>query len=313
MNSWGPARSAGIALHGHGSQRTPVWVCMRRNDEKNKHRARPGRCATRYPIVLTHGMGLQARIMGVMDYWGDIPRALKENGADVHISRVNALDSHENKAAAWKEQVLQILEETGTGKVNVVCHSDGCLYSRHAISNLGMDKATASHTSLGGPHRGSCIADMFMHSIPDTSRPMVGNGLNWASSFAMGDVDPDSMANGEELTRAHMNDVFNPATPDMPGVYYQSYAYRVTNAMGAGLLYPTWMAMLPVEGDNDGLVSVSSARWGEFQGVIDGGPWSPFGGVNHFSAVGLHPCAAPGYSPEGHFMDIAARLKDMGF
>jgi triacylglycerol lipase len=286
---------------------------MGSDDHIESQRARSNRCATRYPVVLTHGMGLQARIMGIIDYWGDIPGALRENGADVHISRVNAMDSHEKKGALWKEQVLQILHATGKSKVNVVGHSDGCLYSRYAISNLGLGPAVASHTSMGGPHRGSCIADMFMGSIPDTVKPVVGGGLDWASAFVMGDVSPDSIANGFEMTRAYMGSEFNPGNPDMPGVYYQSYAYRVTTAAGAGLLCPTWIAMLPIEGDNDGLVSVASARWGEFQGVIDGGAWWLFGGVNHFSAVGLHPLASPGYHPAAHFVDVVSDLRDKGF
>lgn len=274
---------------------------------------RSGRCATDYPIVLAHGMGFQARIMGAFDYWGAIPRTLREHGADVHVSRVNAMDSHARKGAAWREQVLSVLEKTGKPKVNVIGHSDGCIYTRYAISRLGMGPMVASHTSLAGPHRGSFVADLFMGSVPGPLRPLVGSGLDWASALAMGDRNPDCMANGTEMTRSHMKNSFNPDTPDMPGVYYQSYAFRVTNPAGAGALSPLWLALLREEGDNDGLVSVASAGWGDHKGVIDGGAWSIMGGVNHFAAVGLHPLPSPGYDPGAWFVNITAGLREMGF
>jgi triacylglycerol lipase len=280
---------------------------------KESHFPRSEVCSTEYPLVLAHGMGFQAKIMGTIDYWGAIPQELREHGADVHISSVNAMDSHARKGAAWKEQILGILEKTGKPRVNVIGHSDGCLYSRYAISNLGLESKVASHTSLAGPHRGSVIADMIMGSMPDTLRPMVGSPLDYVMSFVMGDVKPDSLANGHEMTRAYMNDHFNPGTPDMPGVYYQSYAFKVTNAAGAGLLTQSWMALLSEEGDNDGLVSVASAQWGEYKGIIDGGVWSFMGGINHFAAVGLQPAPVPGYDPGACFVSVAAGLKDMGF
>jgi triacylglycerol lipase len=258
-------------------------------------------------------MGFQAKIMGVIDYWGSIPSTLKENGADIHITSVNAMDSHERKAVAWKEQVLEILDLTGKPKVNVIGHSDGCIYSRYAISNLGLDSKVASHTSLAGPHRGSAAADGFMGSIPEPLGPVVGSKLDWSSIVTMGDVNPDSMANGRELTRAFMKGQFNPACPNMPGIYYQSYAFKVTNAAGAGLLAPSWMAILSEEGDNDGLVSAASAAWGDYKGLIDGGIWSFMGGINHFAVVGLHPVVTLAYSPVSCFENVAACLKEMGF
>jgi triacylglycerol lipase len=286
---------------------------MTMTDDATPHPPRADRCATRYPIILVHGMGFQARIMGLIDYWGAIPRALTENGADVHISRVNAMDSHEKKAGVWREQVLGVLERTGMPKVNVIGHSDGCLYSRYAISNLGLASKVASHTSLAGPHRGSAAADIFMGSIPGPLRQVVGAKLDFASSLVMGDVNPDCLANGHELTREYMSDRFNPGAPDMPEVYYQSYGFRGTNALGAGLLTPSWMALLAREGENDGLVSVASARWGEYRGTIDGGALSAMGGINHLAIVGMHPSATPGYAPAGFFVTVAAGIKDMGF
>jgi triacylglycerol lipase len=273
-------------------------------------------CDTKYPIVLAHGMGTQAKIMQIIDYWGGIDNALKDEGADVYITSVNAMDSTASKAAQWKTQVLEIMAATGAEKVNVIGHSHGCLYSRYAISNLDMGSMVASHTSIAGPHRGSSAADMIMGLIPDNMEPMVGDVLDTLMSFLMGDVNGDSAANGYDLTRPYMINTFNPNTLDVSGIYYQSYAYKCKNVIGAGPIFSiTWLAMLPEEGDNDVLVSVNSAKWGNFKGVVEGAPWAY--GVNHLAAVGimsglLYPPAI-GYDPEEHFINIAKDLKNQGY
>jgi len=226
------------------------------------------KCATRYPVVLSHGMGTQAMVLGIIDYWAAITGDLEDNGADVYITSVNAMDTSVAKGAAWKQQVLQILAVTGKAKINLIGHSHGTVYSRYAISNLGMASRVASHTSIAGPHRGSVIADIIMGVIPNSMEWLVGDILDLVMSFLMGDVNGNSVGNGYELVRSNMINVFNPNTPNISGIYYQSYAYKIkvpTTVMGI-----TWAIMLPFEGANDGLVSVTSATWGNFKGVIEG-------------------------------------------
>lgn len=261
-------------------------------------------------------MGTQAKIMQLIDYWGNIPSSMEDEGADVYITSVNAMDATANKALAWKKQVLQILAVTGAKKVNVIGHSHGCLYTRYAITNLGLSSMVASHTSIAGPHRGSVIADMIMGIIPDSLEPMVGDVLDTVMSFIMGDNDGNSVANGYDLTRSYMINTFNPNTPNISSIYYQSYAYKVKNVICAGPIFSiTWLAMLPYEGDNDVLVSVTSAKWGNFKGVISGASWGY--GVNHLGAVGMlsglmYPPSI-GYDPATHFENIAADLKSRGY
>lgn len=274
------------------------------------------KCATKYPVVLSHGMGTQSEILGLIDYWGDIPGTLESAGASVYITNVNGMDSKASKAASWKAQILQILAVTGKDKVNVIGHSDGCLYTRYAISNLGMGSMVASHTSIAGPHRGSAIADMIMGLLDATSlTDLAGTALDWVWEFVMGDTDPDTKSQGYELTRDYMINTFNPNVPNVAGVYYQSWAYEVTSVIGAGILTITWIPMLAIEGANDVLVSVSSAKWGNFRGVIDGGFWGRLlgGGVSHLAAVGLLTAFSIGYDAPDHFVDVVSELKTMGY
>ena len=112
-------------------------------------------CATRYPVVLAHGMGASARIFGFIDYWWGTRGALEEEGATVYVTSVNGMDSTVNKAMAFRNQALQILAESGAAKINIIAHSHGALYTRYAISNLGLADKVASHTSIAGPNRGA--------------------------------------------------------------------------------------------------------------------------------------------------------------
>jgi triacylglycerol lipase len=272
------------------------------------------KCATKYPIVLAHGAGFESNVLGIIDYWGKIPAAMRDNGAKVFITNVSALHSKAYKAAQWKPQFLEVLAVTGASKVNVIGHSDGCLYTRYAISNLGLASKVASHTSMAGPHRGSVLADMIM-GIGDATKltNVVAPMISGVISLINGGDSEDAAANGYELTRPYMIDVFNPNTPDMSGIYYQSYTGKVTNALGGGLMLATWALMKPYEGDNDGMVSVTSAKWGNFRGVFDGGFWSGLGGVNHFAEVGALVIVTPGYDAPTVFVNIAADLKNRGF
>jgi hypothetical protein len=61
---------------------------------------------------------------------------------------------------------------------------------------------------------------------------------------------------------------FNAKTPDHPGVRYFSVAGEVSPGRLTPVLRRAWTILSPVEGPNDGMVSVASARWGEYLGTI---------------------------------------------
>ncbi|HNV47667.1 MAG TPA: alpha/beta hydrolase [Spirochaetota bacterium] len=268
------------------------------------------KCKTKYPIVLSHGMGAQYKIAGGLAlYWNDIPDELKENGARVYITSVNSLDSTANKAAAWKKQVLEILAVSGAQKINLIGHSHGTIYSRYAISNLGMAPYIASHTSIAGPHRGSIIAKLVVDVLGGKDN-LAYDVLEFLVSLLMGDKSPNAVANMLNLTPDFMKNVFNPATPNKSGIYYQSWAYKILTPVGAGLFLATWPIQKYYEGDNDGLVAVDSAKWGTFRGVITGSWWA---GVNHLAAVDMLWGITPGFNAPAHFVDIVGDLKNKGY
>jgi triacylglycerol lipase len=268
------------------------------------------KAATKYPIVLSHGMGANAEVMGITDYWGSIPKTMRNNGARVYITSGNPMQSKAIKGAEWKAKVLEILAVSGASKINLIGHSDGGLYTRYAITNLGMASKVASFTSISSPHRGSPVANAIMGIGTTTGlTSAIAGTLDFVYGFLFGIPGTDSATNGTEETTTWMINVFNPNTPDVAGVYYQSYAANCKTAIGGQIMTPLWLAIKAAGyGDNDGLVSVSSATWGNFRGTLTG--WF---GVNHLSEIGLLSLPTLGYDAPTHFTNIAADLKARGF
>lgn len=76
--------------------------------------------------------------------------------------------------------------------------------------------------------------------------------------------------------------MFNPSTPDVPSISYYSIAARTPKI---SVLHPLFLPKLVLDGaeearqkrgifreevGNDGLVSIESAKWGTFLGVLEG-------------------------------------------
>ncbi len=269
------------------------------------------KCATKYPLVLAHGMAFSDGALGI-DYWWDIVDDLEDNGAKVYVASVNAMDSTASKAAQFKTQYLQFLAVAGASKGNIIGHSHGGIYTRYAITNLGISGKVASLTTVCTPHRGSAVADVVMGVVPDSGKWLVGGILDIVYRFLIGDDNPNSIQNGWDLVRSNMINNFNPNTPNVSGVYYQSWATKIYTITADMVLEGTWLLLNFYEGANDGLVSVNSAKWGTFRGTWTG-DWYNAGGVSHINAVNHFFGATPCADVESWYVDIVADLKSKGY
>ncbi|KAF9141937.1 hypothetical protein BGX30_003746 [Mortierella sp. GBA39] len=83
-------------------------------------------------------------------------------------------------------------------------------------------------------------------------------------------VDTPAYAN---LTTDYCQNVFNPNTPDDPRVSYYSYGAAVKQIPVWAPLGIPWEIIKAREGENDGLVSTHSARWGHYVGTEDADHW----------------------------------------
>ena len=163
-------------------------------DEKhriNEERSSEQICATRYPLLLVHGVFF--RDFEHMNYWGRIPAELERNGATVYYGKQQSALSVADSAAELAERIRSICEETGCGKVNIIAHSKGGLDSRWAISRLGADKYVASLTTVNTPHRGCKFADFLLDKAGEGLRAKVSGAYN-AAARKLGDSTPDFIA-----------------------------------------------------------------------------------------------------------------------
>ncbi len=264
-------------------------------------------CKTRYPILLVHGLGLRDQNRA-FPYWGKIPQVLARCGATVFLSHQNAFASHSENALSLRDKVVQILQQTGARRVNIIAHSKGGLEARYLISRLGMDRQVASLTTLATPHRGSYLADLVLSKVGKKDAAFV-QVINFLSRLA-GDKNPNSWLAGDNLTRDFMA-AFNRKVPNRSRVYYQSYCAVIDSKFPNLLLRKMAQIIAAQEGANDSMVSLESCRWGNFRGVVKG-ERNDF--VSHVDIVGLHQFSGVRDFDAAVFLqNIVAELKSKGY
>ena len=123
-----------------------------------------------------------------------------------------------------------------------------------------------------------------------------------------GDADPDFYTACHQFNSDYA-ERFNEEVPDSEKVYYQSYTSVTKNALSFGLLSYTYL-LLKRFGRNDGLVTVESAKWGNFKGVYES---KGARGISHGDTIDLAREDFKGYDPREEYVRIVSELKDMGY
>ncbi|MBR6208300.1 MAG: triacylglycerol lipase [Oscillospiraceae bacterium] len=267
---------------------------------------------TKYPLLLLHGVGF--RDLKWPLYWGRIPNALSGAGAELFYGNQDCWARVEDNAKTIKARIRQILEETGAEKINIIAHSKGGLEARMAASSLGMGGHIASITTIGTPHRGSKTIDRLLKA-PDSLFNIAAFAVdNWIG--LIGDTKPDFYAVCRDFSTSYAQR-FNEENPDVPGVYYQSFAGVMKTPLSDIHLSTANIIVKMIEGDNDGLVSVDSAKWGESFTLLTG---RTNRGVSHYDEIDFR--RAPLSAKQGRagvadicdvYKEIVKGLADRGF
>jgi triacylglycerol lipase len=263
-------------------------------------------CKTRYPLLLVHGVFF--RDSRLLNYWGRIPGELIKNGAVIFYGQQQSAASVKASAGELAERIKSIVEDTGCEKVNIIAHSKGGLDSRYAVSCLGMDKYVASLTTINTPHRGCIFADYLLEKAPAKMRSSIADKYN-NTLKKLGDTDPDFIAAVTDLTASRCK-TLNKSMPDVPQVYYQSVGSKMNRARNGkfplNIAYPL---VRHFDGENDGLVSVESAKWGEkFTMIsIDGKR-----GVSHADVIDLNRENIRGFDVREFYVKLVEDLKKRG-
>lgn len=236
-------------------------------------------CKTKYPIVLIHGTGF--RDNKTINYWGRIPKALVEEGAEIYYGYQDSWGTIEHNAAMIKSSVNRILSETSAEKVNLIAHSKGGLEARYLISSLGMANQIASLTTISSPHHGSKTMDIICRLPVGFFRAASIIVNLWFR--IIGDRHPDFQTVCGQFT-TYFAEQFNRENPDSDCVFYQSYATAMKNSFSDSLMLIPHFIIRRIEGENDGLVTPESAAWTNFQGILRA---STRRGISHADAVDM--------------------------
>lgn len=301
---WIPLVNVGLALYVRGLARQEIdhYTCkIRLDDVRVEYRI----CQTKYPLLLVHGVGF--RDFHYFNYWGRIPRELVRNGATVYYGHQEAWGTIEDNGQILREKILEILQETGCEKVNIIAHSKGGLDSRYLISGLHMDARIASLTTINTPHRGSALVDLLM-GLPEGLYRNICSLID--NYFGMlGDKNPNACAASRQLSCTYASQ-FNERYPDAPGVYYQSYASLMKHGFSSKLLCVPYWLLKCLDAPNDGLVTVESAAWSNFQEVVRN---RYLRGISHGDMIDLTREDYRDFKVLEFYIQLVQRLRAMGF
>ena len=275
-------------------------------DQQNKQRIDLRLCATKYPILLVHGVFF--RDSKLLNYWGRIPWELETNGAQIFYGNQPSALSIADSAAVLKERILQILAETGAEKVNIIAHSKGGLDCRYAIAKLGMADYIASLTTVNTPHRGCQFADYLLTKVPVDFKNKVANTYN-AALRKLGEKEADFLAAVNDLTDAHCKQL-DAEMPAPEGIFCQSIGSVLSSASsGVFPLSLSYHLVNHFSGENDGLVSEDSFSWGEKYTLLRS---SGKKGISHCDIIDLTKENIPDFDVREFYVSLVCDLKNRG-
>jgi len=261
----------------------------------------------KYPVLFIHGVGARDKSMELSKHWGRIPKYLTDHGVVVYYGATDAWGSIESNATILTDTIAKVLEKEKTEKVNIIAHSRGGLESRYLISTLDMGDVVASLTTISTPHYGVKAMNITVKT-PDGIHRFFSFFVNgWYKM--LGDKTPDYFTGSRQLSEIICTE-FNEHNPDKDDIYYQSYAAQMKYFF-SDLGFILWNPILKLtDGDNDGLVPVESAKWGNFRGVIT---TQGVFGVSHTGVKGSLKIKYKGVNVPELYLTIVKELSEQGF
>jgi len=275
--------------------------------ELNKARKENQVCQTRYPVLMVHGIFF--RDWHYFNYWGRVPKELIRNGAKVYYGKQQSALAVKDSAAELRKQILEIIKETGCGKVNIIAHSKGGLDARYAISRLGMAPYVASLTTINTPHYGCGWVDQILKKLPDKLVRWVGKQYN-KIFCRLGDSQPDFYNSVYDLTESFAIR-FNEEVENQEGILYQSVMSKMDSAKSAGFpLNITYRLISKIQHcHSDGLVPLQSAVWGEYLGLLI---VAGKRGISHGDMIDLFRENIRDFDVREFYVELIEKLKQRG-
>ncbi len=153
----------------------------------------------------------------------------------------------------------------------------GGIEARYMITHLNMAKNVASLTTISTPHYGLKTVDELYDTI------MYKKVVEFLATSYFGSCESfyDRSLSFKRLSCA----LFNKETPNVEGVYYQSYGADMKSMTYDPLLSMSYKIISYYDGPNDGLVPIKSAVWGEYKGVFKS---LSSRGLSHRDIIDMH-------------------------
>ncbi len=275
-------------------------------EEININRRHLKMCATKYPILLVHGVGF--RDQKHLNYWGRIPNELFINGARVFYGNQQSAIAIKDSAEELSARVKEICETYGCEKLNIIAHSKGGLDCRYAIENLGMGQYVASLTTISTPHKGCEYADYLLNKIPEKTKNFVARRYN-NTLKKLGDHKPDFLAAMHDLTASACAE-FNEKHPTPDYFFTQSIGSLIPKNARFGDPFDVITRFIrKSDGTNDGLVGEDSFPWGEKFTLISS---RKNYGVSHCDITDLFKKNIDGFDVREFYVDLVYDLKKRG-
>jgi triacylglycerol lipase len=256
----------------------------------------------KYPVVLVHGVAAHDR-GGIINFWGRIPQRLQEAGVKVFFGNTDSWGDFESNAKILRETIDKILNETNSEKVNIIAHSKGGLDSRYFIWKYDYGDKVASLTTISTPHHGAELADLiYKHKFVHTR---VAKKALLIYEKLIGDINPDLYNVNYQLTTGYMKG-FNENVFMDDRVYYQSIYSSMKNSYDDLMFFYSHRYIKSVSGDNDGVVSEYSAKWGSNIIKIEGG-------ISHVEIIDARMIKSSKVDIPGVYINVVTELSKNGF
>jgi triacylglycerol lipase len=276
-------------------------------------------------VVLAHGF-LGFRKLAGVEYFQGVKKYLEAHASvKVLATQVDPDASIAARGGQLRRQILVALGDLppetkdekslvkaldASQKTHLIGHSMGGLDGRFMLSPANPDHLAArlaSLTTISTPHRGSPIADLIAAKL--------GGQRLWLWTWWM-ERKLREIITGLGISLDGLHDLtaggaanFNHTYVDHPQVRYFSVAGagRASGRPAAKILYPAYKYIKEkTREDNDGLVAVTSAQWGEFDARL----WP----ADHADEIG-HDLDRPGKSGRfdhlARFGELVERLKQI--
>jgi len=229
------------------------------------------RIMTSIPIILAHGICPFHRLLpfascrdnGSDDrfhYFRKIRSTLIARGFIVFHAGVGWSSSLERRALDLRNEILSFTDSFRRWpKVHIIAHSMGGLDARYMIHRYGMDKRVVSLTTIGTPHLGTSYADWGLRNFSfliGWARPL-GLDLSGFRALTRDECERRNLAlAGYEEESAVIYRTVAGVQPRSRICKHFRFAYEIISRE---------------EGENDGLVSLHSAKWKDkyFFGIMD--------------------------------------------